>query len=109
MCNEKLVVPETDNSVALIYCSHTLEHLDKESSIRFINECHRILKKGGVLRVALPNTKNDFYLLRCAMNQSDVPEDLKKNYLQDSASVVLGDTKKLDLENIIELIQFLSP
>ena len=105
LCNEKLVVPETDNSVALIYCSHTLEHLDKESSIRFINECHRILKKGGVLRVALPNTKNDFYLLRCAMNQSDVPEDLKKNYLQDSASVVLGDTKKLDLENIIELMR----
>ena len=105
LCNEKLIIPETDNSVALIYCSHTLEHLDKESSIRFIKECYRILKKGGVLRVALPNTKNEFYLLRCVMNQSNAPEDIRKNYLQDAASVVIGDTRKLDLENILELMR----
>jgi len=105
LCNEKLIIPETDNSVALIYCSHVLEHLDKGSSIRFIKECYRILKKGGVLHVALPNSKNEFYLLRHLMNQSDVPEDIKKNYLQDVASVIIADTRKLDLENILELMR----
>lgn len=105
LCKESLNIPEMDDSIELIYCSHTLEHLDKESSLRFIKECHRILKRGGVLRVALPNTKNDFYLLRCVMNQGNLLEDVKRNYLQDTAYHIIGDTKNLDFENMTEVMR----
>ena len=104
LCDENLKVPEVDNSVDLIYCSHTLEHIDKKSSHRFLKECYRILKKGGVLRVALPNTKNDFYLLRCLMRQNEVHDDVKKNYIQDATHHVLADTKTIKMENILEVL-----
>tara|TARA_B100001063_G_scaffold183627_1_gene173239 strand:- start:308 stop:1234 length:927 start_codon:yes stop_codon:yes gene_type:complete len=104
LCDENLKVPEEDNSVDLIYCSHTLEHIDKKSSHRFLRECYRILKKGGVLRVALPNTKNDFYFLRSLMKQNKLGDDLKKSYIQDASSHVLSDTKTKKIENILEVL-----
>lgn len=104
LCDEKLVIPEKDDSVALIYCSHTLEHLDSASSLRFIKECHRILKKGGVLRLALPNTKNDFYLLRCVMKNEAKLDAIIKNYIQDTAFHVLADTKNLNFDDVVDAL-----
>jgi SAM-dependent methyltransferase len=104
LCLEKLAIPESDDSVALIYCSHMLEHLDKESSLRFLKECLRILKKGGVMRVALPNTRNDFYLTRCLINQKEMIGSLYENYVADATSHVLTDTAKLDSEEITGLL-----
>ena len=37
--NINLKIPEIDESVELIYCSHTLEHLDNQSSLKVLNEC----------------------------------------------------------------------
>jgi SAM-dependent methyltransferase len=105
LCIKNLSIPELNDSVQLIYCSHTLEHLDKDSSLRFIKECHRILVKGGVLRVALPNTKNDFYLLRCLMKQSNVSDVVIKNYAQDASPRILFDTKDLDFDSLKELLR----
>jgi len=105
LCSENLVIPELDNSVALIYCSHTLEHLDSASSLRFIKECHRILKKGGVLRLALPNTKNDFYLLRCLIKNKGKSEDILKDYIQDATSHVLSDVKNLSFDCVLDVLR----
>tara|TARA_Y100000389_G_scaffold197899_1_gene233398 strand:+ start:20743 stop:21681 length:939 start_codon:yes stop_codon:yes gene_type:complete len=106
LCSNNLSIPEDDVSIELIYCSHTLEHIDYSSSIRFLKECFRILKKGGVMRIALPNTKNDFYLLRCLISQSLAIEDIKENYLRDVVSHILADTQKLNIKEIHELLAF---
>ena len=100
LCDKNLKIPEKNENVALIYCSHTLEHLDKKSSLRFLDECFRILKKGGVMRIALPNFKNDFHLTRCILSQSGINEDIKKNYLRDSSSHILRDTDRLSIDEI---------
>lgn len=42
-------------SVDEILASHILEHFDKDDAIRFMKECHRILKPGGKLFVAVPD------------------------------------------------------
>ena len=47
LCAKNLFIPEADNSVSLIYCSHTLEHLSKKASKRFLKECFRILNNGS--------------------------------------------------------------
>jgi predicted SAM-dependent methyltransferase len=104
LCDENLKVPEADNSVDLIYCSHTLEHLDEKSSHRFLKECCRILKKKGVLRVALPNTKNDFYLLHCLMRQNEVYEDIKKNYIENACFHILADTKTMKIKDLLKVL-----
>jgi len=105
LCNENLSVPELDDSVKLIYCSHTLEHLDKDSSLRFIRECHRILKKDGIFRIALPNTRNDFYLLRCLKRQRNILDSVLENYTQNASSHVLADTKDLDFDKVMGLMR----
>lgn len=48
-------IPYPDGSVSVIYSSHMLEHLDRAEARRFMRECHRVLQKGGVLRIAVPD------------------------------------------------------
>ena len=44
-----------DKSVALIYCSHALEYFDRYEAADVLAEWRRVLKKGGVLRLAVPD------------------------------------------------------
>lgn len=54
------------NSVDIIYSSHMLEHLSRDSAKNFIKESHRVLRKGGILRIVVPDLKKrvDDYLLK---------------------------------------------
>lgn len=53
--NLKTGVPFNDDSIDVIYCSHFLEHLNKNDGGNFLKECFRSLKKGGLLRVVVPD------------------------------------------------------
>jgi len=44
-----------DESVDLIYASHVIEHFKRKRLPEVLKEWNRILKKGGVLRLAVPN------------------------------------------------------
>jgi len=44
-----------NESVDLIYASHVIEYFDREEVIPLLQEWKRVLKKGGVLRLAVPN------------------------------------------------------
>lgn len=105
LCSNNLKIPENDGSVSLIYCSHTLEHLDNQSYKNFLNECFRMLKKNGVLRVALPNTRNDFYLTQCLLSQNTINKELTKNYLRDAASHILTSSENINIDEISKLIE----
>lgn len=105
LCEERLRIPEEDQSISLIYCSHTLEHLDKASSERFLSECFRILRKNGVLRLALPNTRNDFHLLHCLRSQNDANESIIDSYTRDATSHILSDTQNMELSEINQILQ----
>lgn len=48
-------LPFADNHISAVYHSHILEHLRKEDALPFVRECHRVLKPGGTLRVAIPD------------------------------------------------------
>ncbi len=48
-------LPFSDGSVAAIYASHVLEHLYREEAQRLVKESLRVLAKGGVLRVVVPD------------------------------------------------------
>jgi SAM-dependent methyltransferase len=91
LCAQNLILPEASESVSLIYCSHTLEHLEYKSAIQFMKECLRILKVGGVMRFALPNTSNDFRLLKSVYFQPQVTNELKMDFLTDVINNILPD------------------
>ena len=48
-------IPEADGSVEVLYSSHMVEHLDREEAVAFLKEARRVLKTGGIIRLALPN------------------------------------------------------
>ena len=47
--------PWADNSVDCAYTSHVLEHLYLEGSLNCIAEVYRVLKPGGIFRIAVPD------------------------------------------------------
>ena len=48
-------IPCENNSFQVVYHSHVLEHFPKEKAIEFTRECYRVLKPGGIIRVAIPD------------------------------------------------------
>jgi len=48
-------LPFDDDSVDFIYNEHFIEHLSREDGLKFMIECHRVLKNSGILRIACPD------------------------------------------------------
>jgi predicted SAM-dependent methyltransferase len=49
------VFPIESNALDCIYSEHLFEHLTVSQQINMLNEGMRVLKKGGVMRIAMPN------------------------------------------------------
>jgi len=69
-------IPFPDNSFDAVYHSHVLEHFPKAKADFFISECFRVLKSGGILRVAVPDLEAiaEEYLkqLKDALNGNEI-------------------------------------
>ena len=50
-------IPENDSTTDAVYSSHMIEHIEKEDVALFFKEVRRILKSGGIIRLAVPNIK----------------------------------------------------
>jgi len=48
-------IPHATATVDAIYASHMIEHLDRREARLFLQECRRVLRPGGVLRLAVPD------------------------------------------------------
>lgn len=48
-------LPFDDDSLSGVYSSHCFEHLVEKQCLKWFKESSRILKKGGVLRITVPN------------------------------------------------------
>ena len=72
-------VPCDNESFDVIYHSHVLEHFPKNKAQNFINECFRVLKPGGLIRIAVPDL-----------------EQIAKLYLEKLDKAANGDTSAID-------------
>lgn len=51
-------LPFADNSVKCLFSEHFIEHLDYNEEVPyFIKECYRVLQKGGVIRLIVPDAE----------------------------------------------------
>ena len=48
-------IPAETSALDIIYHSHFIEHLSNYECIPFLTECFRCLKKGGIMRFAVPD------------------------------------------------------
>lgn len=54
-------LPYKDNSVEFIYNEHLIEHLSKDEARKVLHEFYRVLKPGGVVRIATPDLDHLIY------------------------------------------------
>ena len=47
--------PYPDSSFEVVYSSHVLEHFDREQGRFLLAESYRVLRKGGILRIVVPD------------------------------------------------------
>ena len=67
-------IPFENNYFDAVYHSHVLEHFPKELAPNFLRECFRVLRKGGIIRVVVPDL-----------------EQIIKHYLQLLEESISGD------------------
>ncbi|TGQ69522.1 methyltransferase domain-containing protein [Mesorhizobium sp. M00.F.Ca.ET.186.01.1.1] len=53
-------LPFADGHADFIYAEHVVEHVDYIKALAFFAECRRVLKPGGVIRIAVPSLENIF-------------------------------------------------
>ena len=68
-------IPCKDETFEVVYHSHVLEHFPKDEALKFLRECNRVLKPGGVIRVAIPDL-----------------EQIARNYIQYLEAALAGET-----------------
>ena len=93
LCEDNLVLSFYTNSVSMIYCSHTLEHLEKEKAIRFMKECGRILRDNSVLRLVLWNSKSHLAEAKVICNQQFMPNEVKVSAVRRATDNIMSATK----------------
>jgi len=77
-------LPYQDNSLLYIHSSHCFEHLYQDEGRRFLRECFRVLKPGGIIRLAVPDL-----------------EILIRAYLQASPTDGQNGNEKLAADNFV--------
>ena len=53
----RMGIPFPDGSAEAIFHEHLLEHLPLRAVLPLFRECTRVLKKGGILRIGVPNAE----------------------------------------------------
>ena len=68
-------LPYADNTFDAVYHSHVLEHFQVDDGKRYIGECFRVLKPGGILRVAVPDLEQICRLYLECMERVETGDD----------------------------------
>lgn len=107
-------LPYAENSVDVVYHSHVLEHVSQEQAVFLLEECYRVLKPGGILRVVVPDLEQSCRLYLQALDevqQENAPPQAAEHYqwallnLLDqmtrtrSGGAMLGFLRRRDLQD----------
>ncbi|GLQ50375.1 hypothetical protein GCM10010872_18240 [Dyella flava] len=76
--------PFSDQSFDFIFTEHMIEHISYKDGVNMLSECHRILRKGGRIRISTPDI---FFLAK--LYQKTRP--LHQLYVKWSAETFLKD------------------
>jgi predicted SAM-dependent methyltransferase len=81
-CNLIKGIPYPDNQFDVVYHSQVLEHIPREHAAKFINECFRVIKPGGIIRIVVPDLENivNEYQKHLKQNLENPTEHSEANY-----------------------------
>ena len=74
-------IPFDGESFEVVYHSHLLEHFSKSYAPLFLKECYRVLKPGGIIRIAVPDLEQIARSYVCLLEKSlQGDPDAQKRY-----------------------------
>ncbi len=102
---KKWLIP--NESIDLVYSSHCLEHLGKKAALYTFKEMYRVMKKGGVLRITVPDIdrlyqaymNNDFEYFK-SLNKYYVDESIDTMFLKLFSPIRDTATLRRDAETM---------
>ncbi len=83
-------LPLDNKSVNFVYCSHVLEHFEREETAAILKEVKRILKKNGRIRIVLPDLEK---IYKKYINSEKI-NDVLAGYPKSEYSGMLGNIKR---------------
>jgi len=79
--NLKDGIPFPDQSFDVVYHSHVLEHFPKAEAESFIQECYRVLRPEGILRVVVPDLEQIARMYLYCLEQVGIgSQEWEQNY-----------------------------
>jgi SAM-dependent methyltransferase len=94
-------LPFHNETVDFVYSSHLLEHLFKEDAFQLLKEIYRVLKKGGLFRLCIPDMN---YVLNLYQNGKK-QEALKYLFPESKADYFSRHRYMYDFETISEILK----
>ena len=79
-------IPESDGCADVLYTSHMVEHLEPVLALSFLAEARRVLKPGGVIRIAVPDIR---YHIDNYIEDQDADNFISRTLLTRSAPKTL--------------------
>jgi predicted SAM-dependent methyltransferase len=85
-------IPFESDTFDVVYHSHFLEHLDRRDAPGFLEECRRVLRPNGIIRVVVPDLQ--VLCRRCVnsytrLEQSGTPSDELVRQHQEAVAVMI--------------------
>lgn len=71
-------IPESDGTVDVLYSSHMLEHINRDKVNDFLYEAKRVLRSGGIIRIAVPDIR---LLIEDYLKNEDADDFMSKTEL----------------------------
>jgi SAM-dependent methyltransferase len=93
-------VPFPDASFDVVYHSNFLEHLERAAGRRFLAECRRVLRAGGLIRVVVPDLEEKARAYLAALESGDV--DAHEFAVADLIDQMVRTTTGGELANLLE-------
>lgn len=95
-------IPFKDSIADNIYSSHFFEHMYRKDASSLVNECYRVLKKGGLLRISVPDLE---YAVK--LYSTDRKQDMLQNYffVEDDNSNFARHKYMYDFEMLSTLLE----
>ena len=76
-------IPYGNNIFDAVYCAHFLEHLDRQEVNYLLNECYRVMKPNGIIRIVVPDLEyNTKLYLECLGKVLQDDNDLNREHYE---------------------------
>lgn len=106
VCLDEDRLPLKDNEFDIVISNHVIEHVgNQEAQLKYLVEAHRVLKKGGLIYLSVPNKWTLIEPHYRLPFLSWLGERLASRYVRSAGKHTWYDCKPLDISQLVDLFE----